>query len=206
MLDLAKFIDILDLLIKLSLGILGLWLANSYRRQIKQKTADERMKSYSALWSIMEVASPTRLKEWHAGSLRGPLSNSERMELYSAFTTWYYENGNGLFLGDRSRRIYLTAKDNLICPDEAVQPAELVEILGLITLPEEKRLEERGQLSIRQLSLLRTRMRADLEVYGALYLGELQLADISFLKYCGEDWRRQPWSGRQKPLARMDNE
>ena len=185
--------DYLDIIVKLIIGLSGLYLANSFRRQIRQKTADGRTRAYSELWKLMEIANPHRVKDWHVGPLQGPLIYSERMELYSAFTGWYFIDGNGMFLGERTRRLYLLAKDNFICPDEELQPRNLFDILGLSTLPEEKRLEKRGELSIRQLSLLRTRMKADLEVYGARFFDELLPEDLAFLKHCGENPRWKPW-------------
>ncbi len=190
------FIRILDVLVTIFLGIVGLYLTHSFRRQVKQKTADGRMNSYSALWEITRVASPVRLKKWHADETRGPVTVEERTQLYAALTDWYYEHGNGMYLGDGTRRLYLTAKDNLICPDEALKPAKLSAIVR--QLPADQRAEKRGELSIRQLSLLRARMRADLEVYGTLFFGELQEDDQDFLRYCGQDLRRKPWRSRQQ--------
>ena len=109
-----------------------------------------------------------------------------------ALTKWYYENGHGMYLSDKTRRLYLTAKDNLICPDDALKPPKLYDILK--KLPEQNRIEKRGHLSIHQLSLLRARMRADLEVYSVLYFGDLQDEDKAFLEYCGENWHKKPWS------------
>ncbi|MCF6155914.1 MAG: hypothetical protein E3K36_11825 [Candidatus Brocadia sp.] len=167
----GEFVGLLNVIVTVFLGLVGFYLTHSFRRQVKQKTADGRMRSYAELWEITGVARSTRIKEWHAEELKGPLTQDERMKLYVALTKWYYENGNGMVLGDNTRRLYLTAKDNLICPDEALKPSKLYEILK--KLSDENRIEKRGHLSIRQLSLLRARMRADLEVYGVLYFGEL---------------------------------
>jgi len=192
---LEDIVGLLDIIVTLFLGLVGLYLTHNFRRQVKQKTADGRMKSYSELWEITGLARPTRTKAWHAEELKGPLTPDERRNLYIDLTRWYYQNGNGMFLGDTTRRMYLITKDNLICPDEALDPPKLYEILE--QLPEEKRIEQRGHFSIRQLSLLRARMRADLEVYGVLYIGELRDEDKLFLKRCGEDWRKKPWSGQR---------
>lgn len=189
--------EILKILVTILLGIIGLYLTHSFRRQVKQKTADRRMKSYSELWTITGVASPTRLKEWHVGMPRGPVTQEERGNLYVEFTKWYYKSGNGLFLGDGTRSLYLATKDNLICPDSALKPSKIYDALQ--KLPEEQRSAKRGEMSIRQLSLLRARMRADLEVYGTLFFGELQDEDKEFLEYCGENLNRKPWSSQRQP-------
>lgn len=187
-----NLVRLLDVIATVFLGLVGLYLTHNFRRQVKQKTADGRMRSYSKLWELTWVARTTRTKEWHAEEIKGPLTQDERMKLYVALTKWYYEDGNGMFLGDNTRKIYLTAKDNLICPGEALQPSKLYELIQ--RLPDDQRSEKRGELSIRQLSLLRARMRADLEVYGVLYLGDLRDEDNVFLEYCGEKWQKKPWS------------
>jgi hypothetical protein len=189
--------EILKILVTIFLGIVGLYLTHSYRRQVKQKTADGRMKSYSELWEITGVASPTRLKEWHVGTPRGPITEDERGSLYVEFTKWYYRSGNGMFLGDGTRRLYLATKENLICKDSELKPPKLYDALQ--KLSEEQRSAKRGEMSIRQLSLLRARMRADLEVYGTLFFGELQNEDKEFLEYCGENLSKKPWSSQRQP-------
>lgn len=187
----AEIVPILKVLATVFLGIVGLYLTHSYRRQVKQKTANGRMKSYAELWEITKLASPHRLEERRPRTLSGPLTEDERENLYVALMDWYYKNGNGMFLGDRTRKIYLAAKDNLTCSDGALKPPQLCKVLQ--NLPEEQRLERRGELSIRQLSLLRARMRADLEVYGTLFFRDLRDEDKYFLKHCGENLRRKPW-------------
>ena len=189
---------ILNIIVTIFLGIIGLYLTHSFRRQVKQKTADARMKSYSELWAITFVARPTRLKEWQVGTPGGPLTPEERGNLYVAFNEWYYRNGNGMFLGDGTRSLYLATKDNLNCPDQALKPSKLCDALR--TLPEEQHSAKRGEMSIRQLSLLRARMRADLEVYGTLFFGKLRDQDKDFLEYCGEKWHRKPWSNQQRDV------
>jgi hypothetical protein len=186
-------LKLIEIGVTLLLGIAGLYLANSYRRQVKQKTTDGRIGAYSRLWEITEVATPMREKSWHVGKPRGPLTLDERKELYKDLTDWYYQNGNGMFLGDSTRRIYLNAKHNLICPDDELRPAGLSSAIKVDD--EDQRSKRRGDLSTRQLSLLRTRMRLDLEVYGATFFGTLTREDQIFLEHCGEDWRKKPWSG-----------
>ena len=52
----------------------------------------------------------------------------------------------------------------------------------------------RGERSIRQLSLLRTRMKSDFRVFGIPYGGELKESDKEFLRHCGEKLWKKPWS------------
>ena len=61
---------ILDIIVTLFLGLVGYYLTYNFRRQVKQKTADSRMKSYAELWEITGVARPTRIKDWQAEDLQ----------------------------------------------------------------------------------------------------------------------------------------
>lgn len=177
----------------LLLGIAGLYLTHNLRRHIRQRTADSRMSAYAELWEIMLLARPTRLHKLKGEELHGPLILDERTKLYQLLTEWYYKQGNGMFLGDNTRRLYLTAKTNLVCDDSELKPESLHTELKQQESKEEIQ-QLRGKWSIWQLSLLRTRMRADLEVYGPLFVGTLSDHDKQFLTYCGEDWRKKPWT------------
>jgi hypothetical protein len=198
--DAQGLISLLDIIATLFLGLVGLYFTTNFRRQVKQKTADERVKAYSKLWQIMEVARPTREDERHHEGVLGYLTQKEREDLFDQFTHWYFQDGNGMFLGDSTRRIYLHAKHNLACSDDEIRPKRLYD-QQLKHLADNERLQKRGEWSIRELSLLRARMRADLEVYGTVYFGGLQAEDVAFLEYCGEDLRRRPWS-RQRTIER----
>ncbi len=46
--------------VTLFLGIVGLILANSYRRQTRLRLAERRLDVYGKLWALTEVASPVR--------------------------------------------------------------------------------------------------------------------------------------------------
>jgi hypothetical protein len=45
--------------IGLAITVLGLYLTNSFRRQQRVKIAEQRVKSYSALWEITDDARPS---------------------------------------------------------------------------------------------------------------------------------------------------
>jgi hypothetical protein len=182
-------IKIANVMISLILGLIGLYLAHSYRRKIALSVAEKRLASYSALWSRMNIASPVRLSEWRDE----PLTHEEREKLFHEFTQWYYENGNGMLLGGGARTIYLRVKDNLVCPIEYYEPESLR--TRLKTMSQEEQDKERGRLSIRQLSLLRSRMKADLEVYGPHYHNKLNDDAKALLRWCGEDLSSKVWRG-----------
>jgi hypothetical protein len=186
--DTVKVLDVV--LNGLLLGI-GIFLANNFRRQLQLKMVDRRVEAYSHLWALMSVAGPWRIE---AG--RGAMSHTERTDLYHHMTSWYF-SGDGMLLAETTRDVYLNAKFNLICS---------VESLRLKLSPEEDKLfkeslpdlphdleEWRGRLSMRQLSLLRTQMKADLEIKGFTYQRCMNVADRAFLRYAGVNLRKQPW-------------
>ena len=73
------------------LGVVGLYLANSYRRRAQVDLADARRGAYAELWKITKTAAPTRLR---TGG-EGVLSTKERERLFKQLTDWYYKDGNG---------------------------------------------------------------------------------------------------------------
>jgi hypothetical protein len=176
-----------NIIVTLILGLIGFYLAHSYRRKIALSVAEKRLAAYSALWSRMNIASPVRLSNW----TDKPLTLEEREQLFNEFTQWYYENGNGMLLGGGTRSIYLCAKDNLVCPIEYYKPESVRERLQ--TMSREEQDKERGRLSIRHLSLLRSRMKADLEVYGLPYHSQLDDDAKALLIHCGEDLSTKVW-------------
>ncbi len=56
------------------LGVVGLWLAYNYRRQVRLKLADWQVDAYMTLWKISAVAAHTRTT---------PLDQAERQKLYN---------------------------------------------------------------------------------------------------------------------------
>jgi hypothetical protein len=184
----SSTIGVLQLLATLFLGLIGFYLAHNLRRQLMLRITDKRLEAYASLWSLTEVASPTRLKEPNPR----PLDRTEREQLFKELTSWYYKDGNGMLLGKNTRNLYLGVKDNLICPLDEFQPKSVRQ--RLCALHAQPRIEkERGKLAIHQLSLLRTRMKADLAVYGQPYFVTLSDEDIAFLEYCQERLWRRPW-------------
>ena len=94
-----------------------------------------------------------------------------------------------MLLSASTRTIYLTAKKNLTCPVDQVKPERLRE-----ELEASDRVDAlRGQASMDQLSLLRTSMRADIEIYSGPYDGDLSDDDIDFLVACDVDLCKPPW-------------
>ena len=158
----------------------GLYFAYNHRRQVQLQITNDRLKAYAGLWSLMKVAASMRTPDG------GSLSKEERLKLFDHMTDWYFADGHGMLLDSLTREIYLHAKKNLVCPDDALKPP----VKRATTMSD----KERGALSISQLSLLRSQMKRDIEVYGIPFHADLSDDEKAFLTYCGADLRRPPWS------------
>ena len=169
-----------------AVAAVGLYWAHSYARQVNLLLADRRMTAYGRLWALTEVARPTRIEFEN-----NPLSKQERQSLHESMTSWYYADGNGMLLSGVTKSVYLAAKSNLVCPDDKMQPPAVGEELKDRSANEIEQL--RGQLSIRQLSLLRTQMKTDLAIYGRPFGPRLKHSDKAFLLHCGVQLSKKPW-------------
>jgi hypothetical protein len=195
------FVSIADIVATIIVGIIVAFLANSYRRQQAVRVGEKRLAAYQVLWSRMEVASPYRQTVWSSA----PLKKEEMKHLFNAFTDWYYENGNGMYMGGSTRAIYLKAKDNLIREPKYYKPELIRKELEKLTPEEQER--ARGYLSIRQLSLLRNSMKAELDVFGILYHISLNKWDKEFLNACAEDLTsKKPWNEDKQDPVRSNQE
>jgi hypothetical protein len=186
--DVLEFVKIL---VPTALTLVGLYLANAVRRRTRQQVVERRVDAYVAFWPVMRKAAATRLEGDWAG---GPLTEDEREEIFEAATDWYYGTpakpvGNGLFLSDTARRVYLKAKKNLICPPELIEPERVRDHVRAEPDPG----RARGEMSIRQLSLLRWVMRFDLDVHTEPYVAGFTPDEIEFLSACGIDIDKRPW-------------
>jgi hypothetical protein len=126
------------------LGIIGLWLAHNYRRQIRLKLAERQLDAYTDLWTLTALATPDR---------KSPLDRAERQNMHDEMARWYHADGNGILVSVRTRDLFLGYKSNLVCPIGQIKPAALAERLS--TLPEAEAERRRGCISNRQASLLR---------------------------------------------------
>ncbi len=118
----------------------------------------------------------------------GALTKSERFQLHALLGGWYYKSGNGMLLAPDSRNIFFKARHNLTCPTSDLDPPKL-----LHSFPDLSEDQQRGCLSIRQLSLLRTQLKGDLAIYGPAYLSGLRAHEFQFLAACKVHSHRQPW-------------
>jgi hypothetical protein len=160
----------------------ALYFGNNLRRrtraEVEANVAEKRLPAYAALWEKTKIASPMR------GS---PLTPAERSQLFDDLTDWYYDKGYGMLLTETTRNIYLKANANLTCPPERLVPALLQDRLAAGGD------SARGWASIDQLSLLRTSMRADVEIFTQPYDEELSPDDVAFLEASNVDLAVAPW-------------
>ncbi len=187
----------LDLILKVLIALVGLYLAHSLGRQVALRVTEKRLAAYAKLWALTGMASPVRLLYEGAG---GGLNRQERLDLHDKLANWYYADGNGMLLANGTRTMFLSAKDNLVFdPDsppkrDAEEPTTNRFEKEISGIKDRRERETRhGKRAIQQLSLLRTRMKADLGVFGVHYGGTLKQPSKDFLKDCGENLRRRPW-------------
>jgi hypothetical protein len=176
--------DWAQIAVTLLLGVItayiGLSIRQKRRQEIAVNVADHRLKAYAELWSRIPLSPELR-------ALRGdpPLRSEQLRRLFDELTDWYYLDGNGMLLGAQTRTIYLTVKTNLICPAEKFVPRSLIEKVHADPA-------ERSVSVVRQLSLLRSAMKADLEVFGKPWGEPLGNLDREFLYACRvPGWRVQ---------------
>jgi hypothetical protein len=85
--------------------------------------------------------------------------------------------------------VYLKAKQNLVCPVDEIEPAAVREDVQRADDVE----AARGEMSIRQLSLVRWVMRFDLDVHTEPYVGDFDDRERAFLDSCGVHLDERPW-------------
>jgi hypothetical protein len=180
-LQVAGAADWASVAVALALGVAGFVAARSISKDRELRIAERRLAAYERLWALMRPASP----------FDGPLDQAGRWRLEKKLADWYYSNGDGMLLADSSRSMYLKTKDNLISSVEALVPEESRRRLQRLAGEELDR--EHGLLVQRQLSLLRTQLKADLKVFGQPHGPRLGPEDRAFLRECGIDINRKPW-------------
>ena len=94
--------------------IIGLWINKKLERYkigleesvgTRVRIAERRLPSYRQLWEITQPTTKAR---------KADLSMPAREKLYEKLCTWYYQEGNGIFLSNKTRDLYLSAREDLI--------------------------------------------------------------------------------------------
>ncbi|MGH3564689.1 MAG: hypothetical protein ACRDRH_01370 [Pseudonocardia sp.] len=140
----------------LFLGLVGFFVANSYRRQVKVKLSEKLTESYMELWRLTEVSFINR-----EGS--SFMTRDEMAELASQMKKWYFDRGNGLLISNAYRVIFFVVYDNLRVDRSLVQPLRLK--AWLVQLPIDAAERMQSCACSRQLSRLRAQMKFDLGAY-----------------------------------------
>ena len=168
------------------LGLVALWFAHNYRRQIRLKLAERQVDSYMRLWALTAPATPFRTTA---------LDPVERQKLYEDMSQWYFDDGDGIFASAATRDLFVGVHSNLVCPIGSITPPVLARELAALPAAEAER--RRGCAIVRQMSLLRTQLKTDLTMhFGFDYYSDLHPDDRAFLRNCGlSPWRR-PWRPR----------
>jgi hypothetical protein len=147
----------------------GLSIHLKRRQEIAAVVTQKGYEAYSSLWELIPYS--PELQELQP---KQRLKPEDRDDLFDKMTAWYYGSGRGMMLGDDTRGIYLTAKKNLICKVGEFVPASARKQIG-------ESEEERTRQCVRQLSLLRSAMRADFEVLGKPWGREINDRDRQFI-------------------------
>jgi hypothetical protein len=185
--------DVAQLVITSLVAVIGLYLAHGFRRQQRLRIAERRLDAYGALWTLMEVARPTRVKDVSVDR-EGPLTRAEARELYRDMTHWYFRSGNGLLLPDATKDLYLNVKARL----------------GTYAVGADSPSDWEGTQRIEELGLLRAQMRLDLDVYSVPYLSspgpKSMKLRTELLEAAGidpEGWGTPPWRIRMAASVRQ---
>jgi hypothetical protein len=183
--------DWADIVVTAGLGLAAFWVGNSLklrrRTELEVVAIGKRWAVYEEFWSATKPAAPIR-----SGVEDEILSPQARSELHTALADWWFDKGGGMVLGEPTRSIYFAAKHNLVCDLDELEPRSLREHVTRAGDIE----RARSELSIRELSLLRTAMRADLGIVGRPYGRSLEPIDREFLRHAGARlWERPWWTG-----------
>jgi hypothetical protein len=186
--------------VSIVVAAVGVYLGNSIRRKGRQEretaTIAKRFDVYPRLWTATRGAAPMA----EVIDPAQDLTQKDLDDLYGELDCWFWEKGGGTYLGEPSRTIYLRAKENLKRRDDDLWPDSARDRVRRV--PPERREHVRSALARRQLSLLRTALRADLGIYGRAYRRGLSEDDKDFLRRCGAQlWRRPWWDGTLRGWA-----
>jgi hypothetical protein len=165
------------------LGLVGLWLAYNYRRQVRLKLADRQVDAYMALWKITAIAAHMR---------ETPLDHAEQQKLCNEMTRWYHDDANGIFISVRARNLFLAYQHNLICSISDMEPGILADQLSAMPIVDAER--RRGCINYRHANLLRNQLKDDLVLHsGFVIYYKVRSGDQAFLRSCGLSPWRHPW-------------
>lgn len=137
----------------LFIGLVGLWLAHNYRRQVRLKLAEHLFAGYCELWEHTLVISE-----------RGKIAGSEdRRMLAEQMESWYYKDGHGLLVPPPTRKLFVAVRLLLTASPDQAEPASLRK--KLLTVEPDQAEPILACACLRFTSLLRTQLKRDLAIY-----------------------------------------
>ncbi len=139
-----SWLDYMDSVMTALLAIAGLILANSYAQQRRLKIAEDRIGVYQELWRKVEPARASRLRK------DNPLTRKEAEALARSLRCWYHQGGGGILLPIPTLKMFLLILEDLECLTTVVGPAAA---------------DELGKACIHRISILRTQLKIDLDIY-----------------------------------------
>lgn len=158
------------------LGGVGLWFTHNYRRQLKVKLADRTFDAYARLWEVTRLIAPDG----------PPVDVEQRTALAKEMDDWYFQEGGGLLLEPKTRKLFFALKWNLEAEPPNVQPRMLADKLR--PLPAHEAELVLSCACIRYASLLRSQLKADLAVYSGAarkHLGHWRQDERQLMHDCG---------------------
>jgi hypothetical protein len=136
------------------LGLVGLWIGNNYRRQMRSALTHQASESYARLWELTSVADPISGR---------PLTGEQMKRLACDMSEWYFRDGNGMYLPTSTRRLFFALVENLDGQLDRFTPVVSRERMRGQSGDELEFM--RGCVCKRQVSLLRTQLKNDMAVY-----------------------------------------
>jgi hypothetical protein len=147
-----------QVLVAVVLGVAGLWLGHSYRRNVRQKTTERLVDAYAGLWDL-------------TGAFGGPegraaTDDAALQHVGAAMDAWYFRDGAGMLLTWRTRELFLAVRGNIVGGREQVRPASMAAELARRAAGEAGEADLQYRCLVRrQLSLLRSQLKSDLAMY-----------------------------------------
>lgn len=173
--EVGKLADWAEATATLILGVIGLRVANNFRRQARTALTVRTAEAHAQLWAITAHCPPT---------LGKPPSSDVRTLMAKEMSDWYFASGNGMYLSTKSRKLFFAILGTLGAEGIGIQP-ECARV-RLDTLPAAEREGAVACLARREISLLRTQLKTDLAVYHERStFGHLRSEELALLKECG---------------------
>lgn len=142
------------------LGVIGLWIANNYRRQVRASLSLRVSEAFSRLW---EISGETRFIKYWA------IDEVARKTVAAEMRDWYFKHGDGMYLTAVSRSMFFDIAETLEGNPENMHPESVRRQFEKLSQPDREKYL--ACVCRRQLSLLRTQLKNDLAVYdeGAMF-------------------------------------